>query len=331
MSGGDNGGGSGAGAQDAGKTSTLRDTYSGVLGTLTTADFTVPDGPEIAFTGDFEYATADLNADTSPELLVKAKGSEFSAVRVYGATKDGTPVAPTKLFYEGASSAGGARAALYSASDGRGLLASDWMGGTGAASSALWIFDGSEMTETGQVWDYRIDQVPSDLAALQSDITWTPSGDSSALATLNVGGTTGSGSSGSGPQPTTAVGNGSIGGAPGSAGSTGTLPQNATAPASQVGGTCGTVDGATVTAGDNTTCGFAMNVAQQALQPVYAKDGSGYAGVASVTASSPTTGTSYTMQCGIGSAGGTSTCSGGNNAVVRMEKFGNGSLLYLVN
>lgn len=104
----------------------------------------------------------------------------------------------------------------------------------------------------------------------------------------------------------------------------------------QVGGTCGTLDGAKVTAGESTSCGFAMNVAAQALQPVYrpdtisSPDANGYAGIATVTATSPSTGQTYTMQCGIGSAAVSSVCTGGNNAQVRIDKAGNGSLLYLV-
>jgi hypothetical protein len=104
----------------------------------------------------------------------------------------------------------------------------------------------------------------------------------------------------------------------------------------QVGGTCGVLDGAKVTAGESTSCGFAMNVAAQALQPVYgpdtisSPDANGYAGVATVTATSPSTGQTYTMQCGIGSAASSSVCTGGNNAQVTVSKNGNGSLLYLV-
>lgn len=104
----------------------------------------------------------------------------------------------------------------------------------------------------------------------------------------------------------------------------------------QIGGVCGTIDGAEVTAGGTTSCGFAMNVASQALQPVYGQDttspsdAQGYAGVATVTATSPSTGQTYTMQCGIGSAASSSVCTGGNNAQVTVSKSGNGSLLYLV-
>lgn len=324
----DNSGASAVAGDDGGKDAdvqkaeALKDAYRGVLGGLNTADFEDPEGVSINFTGNFEYTTADLNADKAPELLVKAVGKEFSPIRVYSATEDGTLITPAKFFYEGASSAGGARGAVYTASDSSGLLQDDWMGGTGEATSTLWTLDGSEMAESGQDWDYRIGQIPSDLTALQTKITWISTDDSSAIDSLVVGGAGEDAASGDGPQPR-AVGRGE-------------LSSNATAPSSQIGGNCGTVDGATITAGSVTSCGFAMNVAKEALSTTWGPDtvspadANGGAGITTVTATSPSTSTTYTMNCMIGSGGGTANCTGGNNAQVRIEKPGNSSLLYLV-
>ncbi|AGP29993.1 hypothetical protein [Corynebacterium terpenotabidum] len=311
---------------DAQTTDNLRNLYRDVLAQVSTDDFADATGPTIDFTGDFQYATADLNADAVPELLVKATGQEFSPIRVYSASDDGTQlIAPTKIFYEGASSAGGSRAAVYTTSDGSGLLQADWMGGTGAANSTLWSFDGSEMTESGRTWSYRIDQVPSDLASLQTDITWISTDDSSALDTLSIGGTAQDAASDSGPQPTTGGDAGSGTSDSGSAGSAGTLPQSMTASSSQIGGTCGTVDGVTVTAGDSTSCGFAMNVAQQLLSTGWGP-GRAYVpsdptsptsgGSTTVTATSPSTGTTYTMDCNMNQDGRGGHCEGGNGASV---------------
>ncbi|WP_051259901.1 LppP/LprE family lipoprotein [Corynebacterium sputi] len=94
---------------------------------------------------------------------------------------------------------------------------------------------------------------------------------------------------------------------------------------SQVGGNCGQYDGATVTAGDSTSCGFAMAVAQEALQPIYSDIGMGYK--ATVSATSPETGDTYSMECTIGSDASLSTCRGGNNAKVEIEKRGLTSLV----
>lgn len=311
--------GSGVGAQRA---EALKKTYRGVLGDLTTADFDEPGGPGIDYTGDFEYTLADLNADRAPELLVKADGRGFSPIRVYGATEDGTLITLAKIFHEGASSAGGSRSAVYTASDSSGVLQTDLTGGTGEAMSTLWAFDGAEMADSGQVWNYRLDQTPQDLAALRTEISWISTDDSSAIDSLVVDGAEEDAASGEGPRPTTAR--------------SGALSVNATAPFSQIGGNCGTVDGATITAGSVTSCGFAMNVAKEALGTTWGPDtaspagANGGAGATTVTASSPTTSTTYTMSCVIGSGGGTANCSGGNNAQVRIEKAGNGSLLYLV-
>lgn len=313
----------------------LRNTYRSVISNLSTDDFSDADGPDIEFTGAFQYATADLNGDQTPELLVKAVGKYFSPVRAYSATGEGKAVSPDKVFYEGGSSAGGSRAGLHTASDHTGLLQDDWMAGTGMANSSLWTFKGTEITESGRTWDYRIDQVPSDLAALQSDIDWIDTSDSSALDNLSIGQANEDAASGSGPAPTMPAGEGTTGGNVGSAGSSGNLPQSATAAASQIGGTCGTVDGITVSAGDSTSCGFAMNVAQQALSSSWGPGRSAdpsdptaptWSGSTTLAASSPETGQSYTLQCDMNSDGRGAHCEGGNGALVNLS----GSLTHLL-
>lgn len=320
-------------AAEAGKdTGKLKRLYSGTLDDLDVDDFRDPDAT-VDLTGDYEYAVSDLNADKNPELLVKAVGKEFSAVRVYGASDDNTTtVASSKIFHDGAASAGGSRMSVQTTSDSSGLLATSSQAGNGQTETVLWTFDGSEMTESGQSWNYRIDQIPADLTAVEQNIDWTPVSDLSALEGMDSSAAEDV-APGSGPKPDPVGGAGGTGGA---ASSGGTLPQSATAPASQIGGTCGTVDGATVTAVGPTSCGFAMAVGQQAMQPVYgpgvAPDPTvtGPAGTATVTATSPTNGQTYTMTCNIGSSGGTAVCSGGNNAQVRVSKEPTG-LLSLVN
>lgn len=284
----------------------LKDLYGSVLDSLTVNDFRDPDAA-VDLTGDFEYTVSDLNADDTPELLVKATGKEFSVVRVYGSSDDNTTkVVPAKIFHDGAASAGGSRMSVQTTSDNSGLLATSSQAGNGQTETVLWTFDGAEMTKSGRTWNYRIDQIPADLTATEQNIDWTVVDDRSALESAGAE-ETAAGGSGSGP-----------------------LPQSATAPSTQIGGACGTVDGATITAVGSTSCGFAMAVGQQAMQPVYYKNGTGYAGSASVTATSPTNGQTYTMQCNIGSSGGTAVCSGGNNAQVRVSKEPTG-LLALVN
>lgn len=335
--------GAGADGHDSadGSQAALTDLYRGALDGLNVDDFRDPEVTAGELTGDFEYAVADLNADETEELLIQAKGTEFSSIRVFGAAEDNASLVKTsKIFHAGAAGAGGMRMSVETTTDNSGLLSTSGLAGTGETETALWSYDGAEMHESGQTWHYRIDQIPSELTSLEQKINWTPVGDLSGLDDLGEGTAEVETGSEGGPQPTSAgdAGNGDNVGGDGNAGSSGgTLPQSATAPSSQIGGECGTVDGATVTAGGSTSCGFAMAVAQEAMQPVYGEDtispadANGYAGVASVTATSPTNGQTYTMQCGIGSAGDTSICSGGNNADVRISKSGNGSLLNLVN
>jgi hypothetical protein len=325
--------GDGAGDNQA----SLAELYTGALDGLNVADFRDPEVTAGELTGEFEYAVADLNADQSEELLVKANGTEFSAIRIYGAAEGNAELVKTsKIFHDGAAGAGGTRMNVMTTSDSNGLLNTSFLSGTGEAKTTLWAFDGSDMTKSDQTWEYRIDRTPSDLESSQRAIDWTPADDLTGLDALGEGTSEDEDGSGEGPEPTTAGDAGDTGNSGASASSGGTLPQTATAPSEQIGGDCGTVDGATVTAGGSTSCGFAMAVAQEALQPVYGRDtispadANGYAGIATVTATSPTNGQTYTMQCGIGSAAGTSTCTGGNNASVSVTKPGNGSLLYLV-
>lgn len=334
-------GDAGDGDAAAAKADRLMHLYGGVLDDLDLADFRDPDVTAGDLTGDFEYAVSDLDADKTPELLIQAKGTEFSAVRVYGATEDATKtVTPAKIFHAGAAGAGGSRMNVMSTTDNSGLLATSGQAGNGQTETVLWTFDGSEMAESGQNWNYRIDQVPSDLSSREQKIDWTPAGDLSGLDALGEG-TSAVGAGGDdGPQPTTAgdAGDaGDTGNSGASASSGGTLPQSATAPDSQIGGTCGTVDGATVTAGSATSCGFAMAVAQQALQP--GTWGPGVApdptvtapwGSTTVTATSPSTGETYTMSCSSGTDSFYAHCSGGNGAEVRFEKRGQGGLMGLL-
>jgi hypothetical protein len=83
--------------------------------------------------------------------------------------------------------------------------------------------------------------------------------------------------------------------------STVTAPAPAPAPAAPQGASCG----GNVSAGANTTCPFALNVAAEYL----AQGG----GTRSLVVYSPVTGLDYTMNC---VAGVPSVCRGGNNAVV---------------
>lgn len=339
------GDGNGNSAADAGMDK-LKELYGSVLDNLNVDDFRDPDVTAGRLTSEFEYAVTDLNADQTPELLVQAKGTEFSSIRVYGASDDATTlVTPDKIFHAGAAGAGGSRMSVETTTDHSGLLATSGSAGNGQTETELWTFNDGAVSESGKTWNYRIDQTPADLTAVKQTITWTAVDDRSALDAASAGETTAA-DSGSGPQPTTSNGSGGTGGA-GTSGATGgagtaassggTLPQSMTASSTQIGGTCGTVDDATVKAGDSTSCGFAMAVAQQAMQPVYgpgvAPDPTvtGPAGTATITATSPTNGQTYTMTCNIGSDGTTSTCTGGNNATVWVTRQGHGSLTNLLN
>lgn len=333
----------GASAADAREDEAVRTVYRGVLGNLRVADFAGDGVGADRLSGDFGYTTADVNADGTPELLVRASGTEFSSIRVFGVDSGRTaPVSPSQLFHEGASSAGGARASLEATADSAGLLQSDWMGGTGASQTTLWVFDGSEMKDSGQTWNYQLNQEPPELESRRVGLSWTPVSDLSVLDALTTGGPAGGdgASTDSGPRPTPAAG------APGGTGaesagteSSGELPGTATAPASQVGGTCGTVDGAEVTAGVSTSCGFAMNVARQAMQPGWGPGKSvdpsdptapTWGGSRTVTAVSPTTGQSYTLECMMNQDARGAHCEGGDGARVGLNAGRGGSLARLL-
>lgn len=315
----------------------LRDLYNDALDNLEASDFVDDQVTAREPTGNVEYALADITADGTPELLVKAVGTEFSAVRALVATDDRSGlIEPEETFQEGAASAGGSRMALEASTDGDGLFATSGQSASGQTTTTHWEFDGAEMQESGQSWEYRIDQVPGDLESAQETIDWISADDRSAVDGIDgIDGTASGGEedgtgSGSGPQPTQGAdadgaGSGSEDGA--------SLADNP----GQVGGECGVLDGARVTAGDSTSCGFAMNVAEQALQPVYVHDPSVVpstvtppAGVATVTATSPATGDEIAMDCSIGTDGRGATCTGGNDATVwvRMQ---DGQMLHLVN
>ncbi|MGN0094853.1 MAG: hypothetical protein ACI38U_02210 [Corynebacterium sp.] len=290
----------------------LKDLYNDALDVV--GEHVSSDGPAEGF----EYALVDITADGTPEILVKAVGGEFSAVRVLVPSDDNTSLTHTeKTFQEGAASAGGARMSLEASSDG-GLLETSSQAASGQTTTTEWTFDGSDMVESGQSWQYRIDQVPGDLDAVRAPVEWSDVDDRSAIERI---GSADEGVDDGGPNPDAAQDRGA-----GDDSDTAALVDET----GQVGGQCGQVDGAIVTAGGSTSCGFAMAVALEAMQPVYSPDTMA-AGTASVTATSAATGETYTMNCQIGSGGGTATCTGGNNAEVRMEKPGNGALLYLVN
>lgn len=313
---------------DADSADALTDLYNDALDGLGPEFFDADDFSAGEPTGEFEYALVDITADGKPELLVKAIGSEFGAVRVLAASEDDSElIEAQKIFHEGAASAGGARMALEASANNDALFETSGQSASGQTTTTAWEFDGAEMQESGQTWDYRSDQVPGDLEGVTVPIDWVSVDDRSGVDAIGAEGEGGS----SGPQPTPSA----------DAGDSGEGAEDASALAddpNQIGGDCGVLDGATVTAGDNTSCGFAMNVAQEALKPVYVFDASAApdptvtppAGVATVEAYTPANSETLTMECMIGTAGDTSTCTGGNDAMVSVSRSGNGTLLNLV-
>lgn len=302
----------------------LKDLYNDALDSLDPTSFDDPDGPTVDFNGQFEYALVDVTGDGTQDLLVKALGSEFSAVRVLVPADDNSElIEPSTVFHEGAGSGGGARMSVQISGDG-GVMESNGSSASGEFTTVEWEFDGTEMQE-GQSWQYRSDQMPTDMDA--ENIDWTSTDDRGAIDRLG-GDEADRPERGDGPNPERGS-SGADDSAADSAGSEGSGSSAMLSDPIQTGGECGQIDGATVTAGDATTCGFAMTVAQQAMQASYTPDMMA-SGVATVTANSAATGETYTMNCTIGSAGGTANCTGGNGAEVRIEKPGNGSLLYLV-
>ncbi|WP_130839542.1 hypothetical protein [Corynebacterium neomassiliense] len=262
------------------------------------------------------YALEDVSGDGKPELLLRTP--DITGVRNDVALVEVFDTQGRKLdtgsFYDGAASAGGGRYELAATSDGTGLLMTSWMSMNPETTTELWTLNNGTLRTSDRSWSYTmtdpslgpVANAPAELAAMMRPVTWSDS------PTAPVG------------QPT------AVTGTSGSA-----VALNPTAPGTQIGDTCGYADGATVTAGDSTSCGFAMAVARAALSTRFGPDTvspadvTGYAGIADVTASSPTNGQTYTMSCGIGSAGNAVTCNGGNNASVRIQEPGNGTLLHL--
>ena len=278
-------------------TSSEEELYNATLDSIDVDYFKDNDFPGLSLNDQFDYSMVDVDADGTNELLIKAKGSEFSAIRVVAINNDKL-VEPSKVFHEGAASAGGARRALEANLDG-GLLETESQSGTGETTTIAWSFNGAEM-DSGQTWYYRSDKTPADLKDLTAKIEWHPIADRSEVANLE---------STQQDKPKTRK-----------------REQRGAAPKAQnpgqIGGVCGTYDGRTVEAGKKTSCGFAMNVAFEASQPIYVKQTPDPtvtpAGQADITASSPTTGMTYTMHCSVGTAESTITCRGGDDALVRI-------------
>ena len=259
-----------------------------------------------------QYALVDITSDGTSELLLKkpdvnGRNNGTPSIEVY--SDDGVRLPVTDLrdeaFTEGAASAGAGRYSLHASADNDGLLFTTGMSMDQTATTDLWQVSGSTVNRSQQEWTYPSNSepaIPADLAAKMVPIDWqdTPSSGSGA----NSGDAAASNAN-----------------------------ANKTAPDSQIGGTCGTVDGATVTAADNTSCGFAINVAATALSTQFGADVAAsptdptFAGVANVSATSPGTGETYDMSCKINSDGNSMNCSGGNNASVGISGK---SLLYLV-
>ncbi|MDN5684750.1 hypothetical protein [Corynebacterium glyciniphilum] len=313
----------------------IRDLYNQALDGLSLENdrFTSDDAILYDGTGRFEYALADVDGDDAPELLASAVGATFSNAKVFTVT-DGELVETDELFAYGAATAGGGRAALHTSANADGVFRSIGQSASGETWTNRWTLEGDRMVEDDAQWHYRIDQVPDDLAAEQVEVTWTPADDRSTLD--RMGETDDAEDQVDGPNPDRPTPpEGDADEAPADTG--GSLPQDDFASPDQTGTTCGTVDGVTVTAGSATSCGFAMNVAQQALQP--GSWGPGVApdatvtapwGSTTVTASSPATGETYTLSCNSGTDAARASCTGGNNAEVRFEKSAQGGLMYLL-
>lgn len=176
------------------------DPYCTVAEGLDVADFEddLVTGADRHLTGDFEFALVDITGDGEDELLVRAVGNHISATQVFAAGEDGDELTRIdRNFYAGAASTGGFRAELHAASDGSGLLSSEGQSGAGQYTTEKWTVDGSEMVETGDGWDFRLDQKPDDLESLQAEIEWGSVGDVCVDGAPNPT----RGSSASGPAP----------------------------------------------------------------------------------------------------------------------------------
>ncbi|MDN6386313.1 hypothetical protein [Corynebacterium sp. AOP40-4SA-5] len=318
----------------------LRDLYNEALDGLNLDNdrFTDEDNaaPLYDSTGEFEYSLVDIDGDDTPEMLVAAIGDPFKISKVF-AVADGSLIETDQLFADGAATGGGSRAGFHTSAEHNGVFKTLGRSGNGQYVTSRWSLEGDQMVE-GQTWEYRIDQIPSDLDAEQAEIQWTSTDDRSALDHIGeADDADGADDQGDGPNPDLPGATSDSGDSSGSATSGGSLPQTDTASPDQTGTECGTVDGVTVTAGSATSCGFAMNVAQQALHP-----GSWEPGVApdatvtppwgqtTVTASSPATGQTYTLSCNSGTDPFYANCSGGNNARIQFNKTAQGGLMYLL-
>lgn len=319
--------------QAEGQDAEVFDLYNEALDNLDIDRFDSDDIRLYDGTGDFEYTLADINGDDLPEMLVAALGETFSNVKVF--TVDAAGVVETDaLFPYGAATAGGGRAAFHTSADGDGVFRSLGKSGTGEYTTSRWTLEGDQMVE-GQKWEYRIDQIPADLEEEQAEVEWTSTDDRTLLGGDDATQDTEDRGDGPNPDPPATDDADQADDVP--ADTSDRLPQTDFALAEDTGTTCGTVDGVTVTAGSATTCGFAMNVAQQALQP-----GTWAAGIApsatvtapwgstTVTASSPATEQIYTLDCNSGTDHARASCTGGNNAEVRFEKTEQGGLMYLL-
>ncbi|MGP5655562.1 hypothetical protein ACTXPL_12270 [Candidatus Corynebacterium faecigallinarum] len=281
-------------------------------------------------TDEFEYSLVDVTGDDVPEMLVAAIGDPYKIAKLFTVT-DGELIETGQLFADGAATGGGSRAEFRTSAEHNGVFKTLGRSGNGEYSTSRWTLEGDAMVES-EGWEYRIDQKPADLTGEEAEIEWTPADDRSLLGGDAVPGTEAPDDGPNPDRPTPPATD--AGEAPAD---TSSLPQDDFASPEQTGITCGTVDEVTVVAGSATSCGFAMNVAQQALQP-----GTWGAGVApdptvtapwgstTVTASSPATGETYTLSCNSGTDQARASCTGGNNAEVRFEKTAQGGLMYLL-
>ncbi|MGP9623716.1 hypothetical protein ACT3S7_12190 [Corynebacterium sp. AOP34-AQ2-28] len=305
--------------------------YNEALDNLDASRFTSDDVTLYDGTGAFQYTVTDVNGDDLPELLVSAVGETFSNAKVF--TVDAAGLVETdQLYADGAATGGGGRAEFHTSAGHDGVFKTLGRSGSGEYTTSKWALEGDEMVE-GQSWEYRSDRKPADLAEQQVEVEWTPVDDRSLLGGDATQDTEDQADGPNPDRPTLPEDDADEG--PADAG--GSLPQDDFALPEQTGTTCGTVDGVRVVAGSATSCGFAMNVAQEALQP--GSWGPGVApdatvttpwGSTTVTASSPTTWETYTLDCTSGTDHARASCTGGNNAEVRFEKDAQGGLMYLL-
>ena len=92
-----------------------------------------------------------------------------------------------KIFHIGIGRGAGSRSDLAGSKDGKGLFDTSWSSGTGDAGTTLYSFNGSDMVEANQKWEYIITSPPRDLANRQVKLNFFPDntsmgGDESARA-----------------------------------------------------------------------------------------------------------------------------------------------------